>query len=257
MPRPLLLALAAPLLFSACDASDGGPDVRVFDGVAVEAQGDATLATDGDELVISNVGASGADGLFLPGTPTSVDVLMAPIALAAGQGVGIAVVGDDGDILAGFKNRNRGRAAGSFDFEITYGDALGVEAVRVVYLLGGAVVLDIPNLPFRSGSGLRLATNSVGEGEGDTDSAHVVRRGGKYVVVSDSEGTGEAREAGGKARACEGFTVTPPIEVEGVSICADRIEVEPLDVSFPSSVAGVSVTGRSLGSFRIRALAMR
>ena len=256
MTRLWLLALGSALLLTACDPSDDTPDAFVFDGVEVEAQGDATLATDGDELVISNVGPSGDDGIFLAGTLASVDVSMAPIRLTAGQGVGIAVVGEDGTVLAGFENRSRDRTDGSFAFEITYGDALGVEAVRVVYLLNGSVVLDLPSLPFRSSTGFRLAARSVGEGEGDTDSAHVVRRGGKYVVVSDSESGGEPREAGGRA-ACEGFTVTPPVEIEGVSICADRIEVEPLDVSFPGSIAGVSVTGRSLGSFRIRELAVQ
>ena len=250
----LPLALLAVLGLAACDS--GGPDTLTFNGVKVEARGGAELDTDGGDLVVSNVQASGNDGFFIAGTPTSVDVLTEPLPLTSGQGFGISVIGTDGVELAGFRNRNRGNRNGRFTFEITYADALNVQAVRVVYLLDGRVQLEIPDLPFNSGGGLRLATDSAGEGEGDTESAHVVRRGGKYVVVSDSEGGGEARRAGDK-QVCEGFTVIPPVEVPTLTLCADRIEVEPLNVTFPSEVAGVAVTGRSLGSFRVRSLAMQ
>ena len=250
------LSLIVIATFAACDAASPPPDATsiTFDGVEVEARGDATLRTDGDELVVESVGASGGDGLFLAGTLDAVDVLTAPISLSAGQSFGVSVIGTDGDELAGLHNRARGDGSGRFAFEITYADALNVRAVRVVYFLNGRVVLDLPELPFDAGSGLRLAAESAGEGEGDTDSAHVVRRGGKYVVVSDSESEGgEPRRAG----ACEGFTITPPVGVAGATLCADRVEVEPLDVSFPSSIAGVAVTGRALGSFRVRELAAR
>ena len=251
----LLTVLAASLPFlAACDSGD--PETVTFDGVEVEARGSAELAMDGSDLVVSNVGASGADGFFIPGTPTTVDVRTEPLSLAAGQGFGISVIGTDGVELAGFRNRNRGASSERFNFEITYADALDVKAVRVVYLLEGRVQLELPSLPFRSDTGLRLATDSVGEGEGDTDSAHVVRRGGKYVVVSDSECGGSPRHADGK-HGCGGFTITPPVEISTLTLCADRIEVEPLDVTFPSEVAGVAVTGRSLGSFRVRSLAMQ
>lgn len=254
MLRVLACSLGLTLALTACDS--GGPDTLTFDGVDIEAQGGAELSTDGGDLVVSNIQASGSDGFFIAGTPTSVDVLTAPIQLNPGQGFGISVIGTDGVELAGFRNRNRGSSSGRFTFEITYADALNIQAVRVVYLLNGSVQLEIPNLPFNAGSGLRLATDSAGEGEGDTESAHVVRRGGKYVVVSDSEGGGAARRAGDKGP-CEGFTVTPPIEIPTVTLCADRIEVEPLNVTFPSEVAGVAVTGRSLGSFRVRSLASK
>lgn len=247
------LALGAVLLWAGCDSDD--PDTLTFDGVEIEARGGAELATEGGDLVVSNVQASGDDGFFIAGTPTAVDVRTEPLPLTLGQGFGISVIGTDGAELVGFRNVNRG-ASGRVTFEITYADALDVKAVRVVYLLNGRAQLEIPNLPFGTGSGLRLATDSAGEGEGDTESAHVVRRGGKYVVVSDSEGEGEPRRAG-DLKACEGFTVTPPIEIPTVTLCADRIEVEPLNVTFPDEVAGVAVTGRSLGSFRVRSLASR
>lgn len=251
---PLILCTAV-LGLAACDSDD--PDTLTFDGVEIEARGGATLATDGGDLVVSNVQASGNDGFFIPGTPASVDVLTEPISLMPGQGFGISVIGTDGTELAGFRNRNRG-SSGRFNFEITFADALNVRAVRVVYLLDGVVQLDIPSLEFRGDTGLRLATDSAGEGEGDTGSAHVVRRGGKYVVVSDSEGSGEPRHASGtRTGECRGFTVTPPVDIPTLTLCADWIEVEPLDVTFPNEVAGVAVTGRALGSFRVRALASR
>ena len=254
MPRFHVLMLSATLMLAACDS--GSSDTILFDGVEVETRGDAELATDGGDLVVSNVQASGTDGFFIPGTPTSVDVRTEPLPLTDGQGFGISVIGMDGDELVGLRNRNRGASSGQFNFEITFADALDVKAVRVVYLLNGRVQLEIPNLPFSGSLGSRRATDSVGEGEGDTDSAHVVRRGGKYVVVSDSEGDGEPRRAGDK-NACDGFTITPPIEIPTLTLCADRVEVEPLDVTFPDEVAGVAVTGRALGSFRVRSLAAR
>ena len=145
------------------------------------------------------------------------------------------MIGTDGETLASLKNRNRG-ASSKFSFEVEFADALGVEAVRVLYMLDGEVQLEVPNLPFRAADGLRLATSSVGEGEGETGSAHVIRRGGRYVVVADSDdATVEGRSAAGGA--CSVFTVLPPVEVEGGVVCADWIEVEPLGVTFPSEVA--------------------
>ncbi|GAB5533935.1 MAG: hypothetical protein Rubg2KO_01840 [Rubricoccaceae bacterium] len=248
------MLVAAVVSLAACDS--GSPDTLTFNGVEVETRGDAELATENGDLVVSNVQTSGTDGFFIPGTPTSVDVRTEPLPLTDGQGFGISVIGMEGDELVGLRNRNRGASSGRFNFEITFADALDVQAVRVVYLLEGRVQLEIPSLPFVGSLGNRRATDSVGEGEGDTESAHVVRRGGKYVVVSDSESSGEPRRAGDK-NACEGFTIVPPVEVSTLTICADRVEVEPLDVTFPDEVAGVAVTGRALGSFRVRSLASR
>jgi len=252
----LFTLFAAGILLAACDT--GSPDTVTFNGVEVETRGDAELATDGSDLVISNVGTSGTDGFFIPGTPASVDVRTEPLPLTDGQGFGISVIGTDGSELVGLRNRNRGASSGRFNFEITFADALDVKAVRVVYLLNGRVQLEIPSLPFTGNLGNRRATDSVGEGEGDTESAHVVRRGGKYVVVSDSEDSAEPRRAGDKQDGpCTGFIIVPPVDVSTLTICADRVEVEPLDVTFPDEVAGVAVTGRALGSFRVRSLVSR
>ncbi|MEO0558280.1 MAG: hypothetical protein AAF170_08865 [Bacteroidota bacterium] len=255
MPYVRFLMLSVTLVLAACDSET--PNTITFDGVEVETRGGAELVTDNGELVVSNIQSSGTDGFFIPGTPSSVDVRTEPLPLTNGQGFGISVIGLDGDELVGLRNRNRGASSGPFNFEITFADALDVKAVRVVYLLDGRVQLEIPSLPFSNSLG-RRATDSVGEGEGDTDSAHVVRRGGKYVVVSDSEGDGEPRRAGATGPSpCEGFTIVPPVEISTLTICADRVEVEPLDVTFPDEVAGVAVTGRALGSFRVRSLAAR
>ena len=245
--RPLALCLALVVL-AGCDASDDTDDagpVR-FQGVDVEARGAARVERRGQTLVVSGIGASGDDGLFVRGDLQRFDLETEPISLPEGGAFGIRVEDTAGAVVGGFSNQDRPGDDG-FDLVFEYADALGVDAVRVRYELGGVLQFEIPRLALGTPKAGRRA-RSAGRGEGDSGSVHTVRRDGRYVVVSDSEG-----KAG-----CSGFAITLPEpfgEDLPLGVCADWVEVTPLSGTFPAAIGGVAVVGRGLGSFTATELA--
>ena len=245
MRRLLLLCLVA----FGCDASDDDGDISAlrFQNTDVEARGGARLDDRGATLVVSGIGDSGADGLFLRGDLQAVDLETEAVSLPEGGAFGIRVEDGAGGLVGGFANRDRPGDDG-FDFVFEYADGLGVDAVGVSYELGGVVQLAIPRLPLASPKRGRREANA-GKGDGDSGSVHTVRRDGRYVVVSDSDAK----------RGCAGFTVTPPppFDLEVPQLCADWVEVTPLSGSFPATIGGVAVVGRGLGSFTVTSLSAR
>ncbi|WP_143537713.1 hypothetical protein [Rubrivirga marina] len=249
MPR--LLLLLAGLVLAACDTDGPGPapGPTTFQGVEVEAEGDATLAVEGGALVVSGLGGTREGGFVVDGTPDRVDVQIDPLAVPAGTRFGVEVRDGDDVVTALY---NEGVGDGRVDLRFDFPGLLGVTAAAVRYKFGGQVVFEA-RLGFEAGRarGQRRET-SAGTGEGDTGSTHVIRDRGRYIVVSDSDGDG-GRRAGG----CAGFRMTPPppFDVElDAPICADWVEVEPiLTTQVPRGT--IAVRGRGVGSFRVRELA--
>lgn len=246
MRRPLLLLPL--LLVAACDLFDDDP--IVLDGVEVEPVGDARLAVVDGALVVSGLSGSRSGGFAVAGTPDRVDVETDPIAIPEGGQFGVRVE-DAGAVVASVYNEGLGD--GLFDVRFSFADALNVEAVTVRYRLDGEVVLEIPDvLDLGPGYRQRFAS-SAGTGTGDSGSVHVIRSGGRYIVVADSD-TQEAQR-----RRCAGFLIVPP-GVYGSDfpegLCTDWVEVEP--VGGETMPAGrVLVTARGVGSFTVRALQAR
>ena len=253
--RAVLLCLSLVVL-AACDTEADGP--VSFQGVTVEARGDASLALDGGALVVSGLDGTRSGGFTVPGASERVDVEIDPLAVPAGGEFGVVVEDDEGGVLASLYTVGRGQGAIEFVFE--FPSALGVGAVAVTYRRGGEngeVVLE--GVLELAGGRLALGrrpSGSVGEGGGDTGSTHVIRENGRYVVVSDSDDASPARP--GARRGCGAFTVTPPpaINDDGVTVCSDWIEVEPL-LSGTVPEGTVSVTARGVGAFTVRKLAAR
>lgn len=239
--------LLAVLVFAGCDTSTDDP--VVFQGVALGARGDASLAVENGTLIVSGLDGARSGGFTLDGTPGRVDVEIDPLAIEMGDRFGITVEDESGGQIASFYNVGQGGGRVRFEFE--FADAFLVSGARVTYRLGGRTgqaVLD-GFLDFGALGQGRLAQAFAGEGEGQTGSTHVVRERGRYVVVSDSNGGG-ARTASG----CAGFLVTPPasFDFEG-TICTDWIEVEPIG-EFEMPQGTVSVTARGVGSFTVNDL---
>ena len=238
------LCLFLVLALAACDSNDPPDDTPLdFQGTDVEARGDARLSVSGGRLVVSNIGSSGADGVFVRGDVQSLDMETEPIQIPEGGAFGIRVEDMSGAVIGGMMNEDRPGDDGH-DFIFEYADALGVQAVSVSYELGGVVQFRIPRLNLGTPkNGRRQA--SAGSGSGDSGSVHTVRENGRYVVVSDSGD--DAPKTG-----CAGFSVTPPPPFDrdlDTALCADWVEVTPLSGSFPGQIGGVAVVGRGLGSF--------
>lgn len=245
--RSAALLTVLALVAAGCDVTD---DPLAFDGVEVEVRGDADLAVEGGLLVVSGLDGSRSGGFNLPVALDRVDVETAPIRIPAGGRFGIEVEDADGQDIASIYNEATGN--GQFDVRVNFADALAVPAVAVRYRLGGQLVLEIPRLPLVGSNNGRLRETSAGSGSGDSGSVHVIRSGGRYIVVSDSESSGGAR------RGCAGFVLFPPTGYGPdypTGICTDWIEVEPLEVSdMPDG--RVAVTARGVGSFSVRDLSV-
>ncbi|MEM1116140.1 MAG: hypothetical protein AAF594_14545 [Bacteroidota bacterium] len=249
--RAALLLTALVVTAAGCDIF--GSDVLTYDGVEVEVRGDATLAVEDGRLVVSGLDGARSGGFTIPGELDRVDVETAPVAIPDGGRFGIEVESDDGEELASIYNEGTGN--GEFDLRVTFADALGVSAVTVRYYLGGErgdLVLEIPSLALTGNRLARRAETGAGSGSGDPESVHVRRVGGRYVVVSDSDGPDGARQS------CAGFTIVPPGAFAGEfpeGLCTDWIEVEPLGIS-DMPEGRVAVTARGVGSFTVQDLSL-
>lgn len=248
--RTALLTVTLVAVAAGCDIF--GSDPLSFDGIEVEARGDASLAVENGRLVVSGLDGSRSGGFTLPGRPDRVDVRTEPVQIPAGGRFGIEVE-DGGEEIASIYNEGTGD--GEFDVRVNFADALGVTAVAIRYRLGGEngrVVLSIDSLPLIGGRTARRRETSAGSGSGDSESVHVIRSGGRYIVVSDSDAEDGAR------RGCPGFLIVPP-DVYGSEfpngLCTDWIEVEPLGAS-DMPQGRVAVTARGVGSFSVRDLAL-
>ena len=252
MPVPLsralplaALPLAALLLaVGGCDSDDAPV---TFQGVEVEARGDATIAASDGALVVSGLGGGRSGGFTVAGQPDRVDVEVDALAIPAGGRFGVVVEDASGAEVASFYNE----ATSDDAFDLVFDFPGAVTAAVVRYRLGGEVVFEGRLALALLRAGARRAPTSAGSGEGDTGSTHVIRENGRYIVVSDSDGEG-GRRAGG----CAGFVVTPPaaLRVEGITtVCADWVEVEPVAAgAMPRGQ--VSVVARGVGSFTVRDL---
>ena len=263
--RSKLLSIATlmlvALVLASCDTADG-PGVA-YGGVSVEPVGGAALRASGTTLVVSGIPAGAEGGFAVPGLRQRVDATIDPITVPNGGRFGTRVEAADGSEIASLFAV--GLPEERVRFVFSFGAAAGVTAVRLEYKLAGVTVFRISSVPVVAGRPVSavLVEQSAGEGGGKSGSVHAVRDGGRWVVVSDSEGPGQRPAAGTAARAgggCNGFLVRPPA-VNGVPIpdlpfCADWVEVAPLTGTAPAAARTV-VVARGLPGFTVRTLAVQ
>ena len=140
---------------------------------------------------------------------------------------------------------------------LTFSFDAGVNAVRILYKRGAETLFTIPSLPVEGipfAATVRLP-QSAGEGEGKSGSVHAIRDGGRWVVVSDSEGSGQRTD--GVAGGCLGYLILPPA-VGGIippdaPLCVDWVEVQPLSGN-AATAARTVVFSRGLDQFTVRTL---
>lgn len=252
--RTALLTAALALAVGGCDNTPGSDDGPfTFQGVELEPVGDATLSVENDRLVVSGLDGDRSGGFRMPDLADRVDVRTEAVVLAKGQRFGLEIKDPNGADLVSIFNEGIGEER--LAIRATFDDALGVEAVTIRYRLGGEdgeLMLEIPRLALLGGRLARIAETSAGSGSGDTESVHVRRVGGRYIVVSDSEGGGGARQG------CPGFLIIPPSTFGREfpnGLCADWIEVEPLDID-QITRGRASVTARGIGSFTVYDLSL-
>lgn len=248
-----LVALCLAVLpLASCDGTTDGP--VVFGGVSVDALGGAALRLSGSTLVVSGLPASGEGGFAVAGPRQRVDVAIVPVALPVGARFGARVESAAGAEIASMFAT--GVAPGKTRFVFSFGAAAGVTRVRLRYLFGGQALFEIPEVRVSPGKAAAVfAAESAGEGGGETGSVHAVRSGGRWIVVSDNEGSGgrpAARSAG-----CDVLLVTPPVVQglpgPGAPLCVDRIEVVPLTGQAPEA-GRIVVAAQGLPGFTVRTL---
>ena len=251
LSRILLLCLAA-LPLASCDGTSDDP--VTFNGVALDAVGGASLTVSGSTLVVSGLPAGAEGGFAVPGSRQRVDVAIVPIAIPTGGRFGTRVESAAGGEIASMFAT--GTAPGKTRFDFSFGAAAGVTRVQILYKLGSETLLTIPELLVPAGKTLAVAAaQSAGEGGGETGSVHAVRSGGRWIVVSDNEGSGN-RPSGGAA-GCAVLLVTPPtlptLPGPDAPLCVDRIEVVPLTGQAPES-GRIVVASQGLNGFTVRTL---
>ena len=251
----LILCLAA-LPLASCDGTTDDP--VVFGGVALDAVGGATLRPVGTTLVVSDLPAGAEGGFAVPGPRQRVDVAIVPVEIPVGGRFGTRVESAAGAEIASMVAT--GVSAGTTRFEFSYGAVAGVTRVGLRYLFGGQVLFEVPALSVPLGRAAAVvATQSAGEGSGETGSVHAVRSGGRWIVVSDNEGSGNrpARGGDGNAGGCAVLSVVPPtvagIQPPRAPLCVDRIEVVPLTGTAPEA-GRIVVASQGLTSFTVRTL---
>ncbi|WP_412070529.1 hypothetical protein [Rubrivirga sp. IMCC43871] len=243
-----LAVFSALLALAACDSDDPTSGAVTFQGVEVEAVGDAQLAVVDGALVVSGLGGTREGGFVVAGQPGRLDVEVDPVAIPSGGRFGSTVAAAGATVAELY---TEGRDNGMLDFQVDFGGL--VDAAIVRYRLNGVAVLEFDLNVLGRTSGARRA-QSAGSGEGDTGSTHVIRENGRYVVVSDSN-VGEGR----RARGCNGFLMTPPAGILPEltqPICADWVEVEPLTIT-AMPIGDVAVRAQGVGQFTVRQLAAR
>ena len=249
-----LVLAAFPL--ASCDTADG-PGV-VYGGVAVEPVGGAALRASGSTLVVSGIPAGADGGFAVPGLRQRIDATIDPVTVPNGGRFGTRVEAADGSEIASLFAV--GLPGERVRFVFSFGAAAGVTAVALEYKLAGVTVFKISSVPVVAGRPVSavLVEQSAGEGGGQSGSVHAVRDGGRWVVVSDSEGSGQ-RPADGSG-GCNGFLVRPPavngVPIPDVPFCADWVEVAPLTGTAPAAARTV-VVARGLPGFTVRTLAVQ
>ncbi len=254
----LLVLLIAALPLASCDSTTADP--IVFGGVELDAVGGSTLRVSGSTLVVSGLPASGEGGFAIPGSRQQVDVAILPVALPAGGRFGARVESAAGAEIASMFAT--GTAPGKTRFDFSFGAAAGVTRVQILYKLGTETLFTIPELLVPAGKTAAIAaTQSAGEGSGETGSVHAIRSGGRWIVVSDNEGSGNRPAANRSGSGgCDVLLVRPPVVV-GIPgpngpLCVDRIEVVPLTGQAPES-GRIVVAAQGLPGFTVRTLGVQ
>lgn len=239
-----------------CDGG-GAPAPLTFGGVEVTARGDATLSTQGGELVVSGLSGTRTGGFAVNaasmGRPlTQLDVILHPVDLPeVGARIGVVVEDAAGVPVASLFHERialPGRpATGRLRFAFPEGTIRAV----VRYKRQGEVILTLP-LDLQPGAGRLTQEADAGESDTRTESVHVIRSGdGRWIVVSDAQATGSR---GG----CAGYLIRLPVPLPDTfpdgTLCADWVEVEPVGGPVLAA-ARTAVVGRGVGTFRVRTLA--
>ena len=248
-----LAVLVAATVLVSCDGTPAEPDPVTFGGVALDAVGGATLQVSGSTLVVSGLPAGADGGFAVPGLRQRVDVTIDPVTLPSGGRFGARVEEADGTEISSIY----AEGLDGDTVRLTFSFSAGVDAVRILYKRGAETLFTIPRL---SVEGVPFAATvrlpqSAGEGAGKSGSVHAVRRDGRWVVVSDSEGS--RQRPGGAAGGCPGYFILPPA-VGGVippdaPLCVDWVEVQPLSGQ-AATAARTVVFARGLDQFTVQTL---
>ncbi|OZC01604.1 hypothetical protein [Rubricoccus marinus] len=249
----LAVALGLSAALASCDSVVDAfvPDTITFDGVEIETLGDASFRLENDRLVVTNIGTSGEDGIGLWQSVDSAYLTFEPIDLPTNGTFGISVRDTDNEFLASIFAKDNG--GGRHDIVFDIAPSIGVQAVTLQYLLGGQVLVEIPNFPFLNKT-LRAETNA-GSADGKNGSTRVVRSGGRYVVGQDygeddtkAAGAGAPEASGG----CRFAQISLPVRVGDLtSVCADLVQVVIEDADLPADIRGAAVTGSYIDRFVI------
>ena len=249
-----LTALGAAAALSACDSDGSDPDTITFDGVEIQSLGDARFQQENGRLVVSNIGASGDDGIGIWQGQAFTYLKFEPIDLPTGGSFGVTVRDANDEFLTSIFSEDDGD--GRHDIVFNVADRIGVRAVTLQYLLLGEVIVEIPNFPIVSAQALKAET-TAGTGDGDNGSVRVIRVGGRYVVGQDYSG-GDASlvdpDGAGTSRKgeCPYAIITLPVPVGDLTqVCADLVQVVIEDPDLPSTIRGTAITGRRLDQFVI------
>ena len=257
VPRLRRFALAAVLLASgafalpACDSivDTFVPDTITFNGVEIETLGDASFRLENGRLMVTNIGASGEDGIGIWQDVGSAYLQFEPIDLPEDGAFGLAVRDTDDRFVASVNSEQR--ADGRHDIRFDIADRFDVQTVTFQYLLGDQLLLEIPDVPLGARGKSLLAETSGGTGDGDNGSVRVIRSGGRYVVGQDYSDDGDPAPLAGEGE-CTAATITLPISVQGVStVCADLVQMVIESDDLPDTIRGAAITGRRLGSFTV------
>lgn len=240
--RSAAVLTAALVSLPACDSTT--PETVTFQGVEIETVGNAAAEADGGRLVVTGIGASGADGIGIWQNQTQTDLKFEPIDLQTGDRFGIAVRDADDAFVASI--RSDGRSDGRHDITFDVDSDFGIQGATLQYLFEGRLIVEIPDVPLFKGKVLSAETNA-GEGDGENGSVKVVRDGGRWVVGQDYSDEGGAFTGGD---GCQYATVTLPVPVGDLTeVCVDLVQVVIESESLPQDIRGTAITGRGIGSF--------
>ena len=249
-----LAALGATAALPACDSDVTDPTTITFDGVEIQSLGTAQFQVENDRLVVTNIGASGDDGVGIWQGQASTYLTFEPIDLPAGGSFGITVRDANDEFLTSIFSEDNGD--GRHDIVFNVADRIGVQAVTLQYLLLGELIIEIPNFPISGGQALKAET-AAGRSDGDNGSVRVIRVGGRYVVGQDYSGSGDplvgTDDAGTNRKGvCPYAVITLPVPVGDLTqVCADLVQVVIEDPDLPSTIRGTAITGRRLDQFVI------